>query len=90
MIQEMVEGLLASTSFIAIFALLVLILWIFLPLAVFGTKSILTRILVEQHATNDRLDRLDRLAAELAALRRGEEGRLETEPPRRRAGADAP
>ena len=70
MIQEMVEGLLASTSFIAIFALLVLILWIFLPLAVFGTKSILTRILVEQHATNDRLDRL---AAELAALRRGAE-----------------
>ncbi len=87
MIQEMVEGLLASTSFIAIFALLVLILWIFLPLAVFGTKSILTRILAEQHATNDRLDRL---AAELAALRRGEEGAAREGAARRRAGTDAP
>jgi hypothetical protein len=52
------EGVVGAMAFVYLLALLLLVLWIVLPFAVFGAKPLLRELLREQKRTNELLARL--------------------------------
>lgn len=49
---------LTGSAYFLLFLLFILVLWILMPFAIFGTKTILAGILAEQKRTNELLARL--------------------------------
>lgn len=66
MLLETLDILAAARGPVTVFLIILVLLWFFLPFAVFGTKGILEKILKEQMITNQ-------LLAELHARGAGEE-----------------
>jgi Tfp pilus assembly protein PilX len=55
----MVEGLAGLTVLLVLLGVLVAILWILLPFAVFGMKPLLRTVVEQQRRTNELLARID-------------------------------
>jgi len=58
------EGLAGVISIVYLLALLLIVLWVALPFAVFGVKGLLREAIAQQRRTNELLERLSRAEAE--------------------------
>ena len=66
LMQETGAGVGAIVTILSALAIITMVLWLFLPFAIFGVKGLLTNILDEQRRTTSAVSALNRDVREIA------------------------